>query len=162
FLRSRLLRLYPVAWICASLTAITTAALGLETPRHLLREWVASITLFPLPPWIDDVYWTLGVEISFYALVFFLLAFRCFRYTEWFGLLLGGASSAYWVLGTAFAPKFVHQHIFDRRLELSLVLYGCYFGTGVVTYVISREGRSATRVLAMILFTAAGLIEVSD
>jgi peptidoglycan/LPS O-acetylase OafA/YrhL len=104
FFRSRVLRLYPAAWICASITATTVAALHLETNRHTLHEWVASIALFPLPPWIDPVYWTLGVEISFYTLVFFLLAFKRFRYIEGVVLLLGCVSSAYWILGTALAP----------------------------------------------------------
>jgi peptidoglycan/LPS O-acetylase OafA/YrhL len=161
FFRSRVLRLYPAAWVCATITTITTVALGLETHRHVLREWAASITLFPLPPWIDPVYWTLGVEISFYALVFLLLAVRRFCYLERVVLALGCLSSAYWVLGTAFAPDFLQQHLWNRKLQLSLVSYGCFFGVGALTYLISRKGRSLVRILAMTLFITAGLIEVS-
>jgi peptidoglycan/LPS O-acetylase OafA/YrhL len=161
FFRSRVLRLYPAAWVCATITAITAVALGLATHRHVLREWAASIMLFPFPPWIDPVYWTLGVEISFYALVFLLLAVRRFHYLERVVLVLGYVSSAYWILGTAFAPDFLQQHLWNRKLELSLVSYGCFFGVGALTYVISREGLSLIRILAMTLFVAAGLIEVS-
>ena len=161
FFRSRVLRLYPGAWICATITAMTAAALGLETHGHLLHEWAASVTLFPLRPWIDPVYWTLGVEISFYSLVFFLLAFKRFQCIEGLVLFLGCASSAYWILGASLAPDWLHQHLWGRKLELSLIPYGCFFGVGGLTYVIAREGLSLVRVLAMVLFIAGGLIEVS-
>jgi len=47
------------------------------------------------------------------------------------------------------------------RAERYNVHYGVFFGVGALTYVILREGRSITRLLAMTLFIAAGLIEVS-
>ena len=161
FLRSRVLRLYPAAWICASITAITVKVLGLESFRGVLRQWLDSVTLIPLPPYIDPVYWTLGVEISFYGVIFILLVCKGFRHLERLALILGTLSSLYWILGTLIAPGFLQRHLWTRVFELSLLPYGCFFAVGVLTYIISRFGLSLRRVLAMTLFIAAGVIEVS-
>jgi peptidoglycan/LPS O-acetylase OafA/YrhL len=160
FLRRRALRLYPAAWVCATITAVTVLALGIETNRVLLHQWLDSVVLFPLAPWVDPVYWTLGIEIAFYSLIFVLLAIRQFSQLERVATILGMLSSAYWILGTLVAPHFLQTHLFDRTLQLSLVPYGCFFILGVLTYVVFRAGPSLIRVLAMILLTSAGVTEV--
>src|SRR5579872_7463820 len=73
FLRGRALRLYPAAWCCATLTFIVKGGDELVPYLH-------SMALLPKGPWIDDVYWTLSVEIAFYALVFLLLCFNAFAH----------------------------------------------------------------------------------
>jgi len=160
FLRSRVLRLYPAAWVCATTSAAILICLGIESHRLILRAWVASITLFPFGPWIDPVYWTLRVEISFYFLVFLFLAAREFRRLEQGALTLGTISSAYWILGGIFAPGFLEQHLWNGILDVSLVSYGCFFGLGAMMYVTFRDGNSLLRTLAIVLFAGAGLIEV--
>ena len=161
FLRRRALRLYPAAWICATITAVTVLALGIETNRHLLLEWLASIVLLPRGPWVDSVYWTLPIEITFYFLIFVLLAIEKFSQLERLAIIMGMLSSAYWILGTMVAPDYLQANLFNVSPELSLVPYGCFFALGALTYVVFRTGPSASRILAMILFTSAGLIEVS-
>src|SRR5262249_48414183 len=160
FLQSRVLRLYPAAWVCATITAAILICLGVGSHRHILREWLASITLFPFGPWIDPVYWTLRVEISFYFLVFLLLAARQFHRLEQVMLALGTISSAYWILGGFFARSFLEQHLWNGKLDVSLVSYGCFFGLGAMIYVIFRDGNSLLRALAIVLFAGAGAIEV--
>lgn len=71
FLKGRCLRLYPAAWCCATLTLL---AVGVNYAN--LPSYIRSIILLPKGPWIDDVYWTLSVEICFYAIVFVLLILR--------------------------------------------------------------------------------------
>jgi peptidoglycan/LPS O-acetylase OafA/YrhL len=161
FVWKRALRLYPAAWVCATITAVTGLALGIETNRHLLGEWLASIVLFPRGPWIDVVYWTLGVEIAFYSLIFVLLAIRQFSQLERLAVILGMLSSGYWILGSLVAPHFLQAHLWNRTLELSLLPFGCFFGLGALTYVVFRAGLSPLRVFAIILFASAGLVEVS-
>ena len=161
FLWKRALRLYPAAWVCASITAATVLALGTETHRHLLREWMTSIVLLPGGPYVDPVYWSLSIEIVFYALIFVLLASRQFMHLERLAIVLGMLSSGYWILGTMVRPGFLRAHLWDPGLSLSLLPYGCFFGLGVLIYVVFRAGLSPFRMLAMILFASAGLIEVS-
>jgi peptidoglycan/LPS O-acetylase OafA/YrhL len=148
FARSRMLRLYPAAWICASITAAASLSLNLGSPRELLRPWLASITLYPIKPWIDGSYWTLGIEISFYTVIFFLLALRRFHLLEAVTLIIGSVSSAYWILGALFADQFLFAHGSSTMLRLLLVRYGCFFAVGTLTYVISRRGISPTRLAA--------------
>jgi peptidoglycan/LPS O-acetylase OafA/YrhL len=69
FIRSRVLRLYPAVWICATATALLLLAVGLLSSP---KRYLASMLLVPTGPWIDGQYWTLGVEIVFYGSVFLL------------------------------------------------------------------------------------------
>src|SRR5689334_11964274 len=103
FAQNRILRLYPAAWVCATITALTLLFLGLMSPGELLRPWLASMTLYPVRPWIDPVYWTLGIEMSFYSIVFLLLLCRSFHLLEWAVLTIGFASSFFWIFGALFA-----------------------------------------------------------
>ena len=161
FVAKRALRLYPAAWVCATITAATVCLIGLETPLSLTREWLASVTLFPRAPWVDPVYWTLGVEMAFYALIAILLAGRKFHHLEAVAVFVGLLSSAYWIVGTIFAPDLLHDHLWGPTFRLSLVPYGCFFALGSLIYVVSRNGLSLVRVLSVVLFLSAGLIEVS-
>jgi hypothetical protein len=68
FARSRILRLFPAAWICASLTL--TVRWG-ET--GVAGDYLRSLVLWPTGPWIDGVYWTLGIELVFYAAIICVL-----------------------------------------------------------------------------------------
>jgi peptidoglycan/LPS O-acetylase OafA/YrhL len=160
FLRSRVIRFYPAAWICASLTGFALLLLEQTGGRHLFRQWASSMMLSPIPPWVDPVYWTLGIEMVFYAAIFLLLSLHRFDKLELFAWIMGGVSTAYWVAGTIFAHDFISRHLWNRILELSLVPYGCYFAAGVMAYIISRHGPSFTRILAIALFFGTGLIEI--
>jgi peptidoglycan/LPS O-acetylase OafA/YrhL len=75
--------------------------------------------------------------------------------------VLGSVSSAYWLIGSAFAPTFLRQHLWSRALELSLIPYGCFFAVGTLTYLHVRDGRSQVRMLGMGVFIAAGLLEIA-
>lgn len=67
FAKSRIYRLYPAVWICATISAASLLALGLS--RHLMTHYLAALLLVPMKGFL--VYWTLGVEVMFYATVFF-------------------------------------------------------------------------------------------
>jgi peptidoglycan/LPS O-acetylase OafA/YrhL len=79
FLRSRIVRLYPAVWICATVSVATVWTFNLESPLHLLHGYFNSLVLFPFRPWADGVYWTLGIEMAFYAAIFCLLAVKSFH-----------------------------------------------------------------------------------
>jgi peptidoglycan/LPS O-acetylase OafA/YrhL len=133
FLISRAARLYPAAWICATITILVVPA----SPAIYLR----SLALFPLGPWVSGVYWTLAVEISFYALICLSL-WRGWS-LHWIALLLGGFSTLCWALrSSGFAlPVGPFGH------------YGCYFAFGMLLF----ERRS---LICAILFFVAGAVGV--
>lgn len=58
FVQRRALRLYPAAWICGSITALVCVAAG---EPHMLMRYFKSMALSPTGPWVDEVFWTLGV-----------------------------------------------------------------------------------------------------
>ncbi|MBN9431155.1 MAG: acyltransferase [Bosea sp.] len=72
FLRGRFLRLYPAVWICSAVIAVITVGLGVVYGNLPVRI-VSSALINPLGPWLDPVFWTLAVELCFYALVWLSL-----------------------------------------------------------------------------------------
>jgi peptidoglycan/LPS O-acetylase OafA/YrhL len=102
FLRSRFLRLFPTIAIAATLTATVAGATGLHPPAELVWRYLATLVVLPTGPWVTNIYWTLAVEIQFYALVYLLL--RLGRFDRLPALLTGLAllSVAYWAAKAAF------------------------------------------------------------
>src|SRR5258708_34516790 len=78
FLTGRMLRLYPAVWTCATATFAALYLIAGDPISILLGPYVKSLLLLPRVRWIDGVYWTLVVEISFYALVFCILLLKRF------------------------------------------------------------------------------------
>jgi peptidoglycan/LPS O-acetylase OafA/YrhL len=86
FAMSRLFRLYPALWLALAVLA-TTAWLSGDAPP--LAAVLANLTMAPPlfgQPWLSPIYWTLFVELVFYALVALLFAAGMLRQI---GVLLG-------------------------------------------------------------------------
>jgi peptidoglycan/LPS O-acetylase OafA/YrhL len=162
FVRRRALRLYPAAWICGSITAATSLLVG---EPHVLVRYFKSMALSPTGPWIDEVFWTLGVEIVFYAYVAAILAWFGPARLERAGLALGAAGTFY--LSAVFVDLAAGG---GMRAELSwlgegngrllLLSNGCYFGLGMVLWAIVSAGVTRVRLCAVAIFTVAGLLAV--
>ena len=68
FLWARFVRLAPAFYVCL---AMTTAAVIAEGARPT-AAWLLNLTMVPVwfgTPMVEGVYWTLGYEIAFYAVV---------------------------------------------------------------------------------------------
>jgi peptidoglycan/LPS O-acetylase OafA/YrhL len=79
FVASRVSRLYPSFWAAVLLTSLITW--GSFSPLTV----AANLTMIPQrlgAPYVDGVYWTLDVEIMFYALVFILIVTHQMRRVE--------------------------------------------------------------------------------
>ncbi len=136
FFRSRFLRLYPAAWICASITLVVLVIVG-ETSDLGVR-YLKSITLFPLQPWVDRVYWTLGVEMSFYGLVFLLLWRNRFSDLPYLLSSIGLISSVMWIGWFVSGYDFsIFRH--TRLSELLLIPFGCHFAIGGFIWLHTRQ-----------------------
>jgi peptidoglycan/LPS O-acetylase OafA/YrhL len=156
FLRGRALRLYPAAWICVPITVAVAA----DQPDVALRVF-HSLVLWPTGPWVEDVYWTLGVEIAFYLIIAAALA-GGIRLSH-VGWTFGGIGSAFWILRAIdFAAGQPLNGIF-AIVETSwwgglLVTQACFFGVGMVLWTINRKGLAWHRVLGLGVFVLAGCI----
>lgn len=142
FLKSRIVRLYPAAWICATISLLVAISFNFYSHSELTQRYLHSITLLPLDPWMEGVYWTLGTEMFFYALVFMLLVARRF---VWIGALahsLSIFSSSFILvvllhrLGVVDAPKaeLLSQSGIGKKL---MFWYGVFFALGIYIWMWS-------------------------
>ena len=133
FAISRFARLYPTYWASLVITSFVVITIGNESPKFGLREWLGNATMFNNYMdirSIDGVYWTLHVEIKFYALVFllclarwinhvrvwvpvWLIAVVVANFTNYFpylGWFISPTYSAYFISGVCFYLLATGQH----------------------------------------------------
>jgi len=148
FFVSRIVRLYPAFWVSCTLTFIAIAALGGAHFRATATQYLINMTMlsgFVGVPAIDGVYWSLCVELKFYALVFLVL-------------LAGRLHQAQTLLAVwlALAAALAIYPVPVLRTVL-IADYAAYFIAGAVAYLIWSRGLSAAR---FGLFAGAGLLAV--
>ena len=145
FVVSRITRLFPAYWFGIGFTLAVMFLL--EQNSLPIRQILMNMTM--LNDYlgiknIDGVYWTLQVELKFYACIFLLLATKTFSKTR------------YWVTGWLimtivyaackqpfFMPWFINPD------------YSVYFISGVVAYLIFKDGLS--HFTLMLYFASAAL-----
>lgn len=167
FFRSRLLRLVPAAWICSSITAAALLISGTSyaTAGQLAKSWLKAVIFYPFPGWIDNAYWTLGIEVSFYAVVLAVLAtgmsHRMFKIVGLIGLI----SSAFWILQFAVEHTFgtidslPHAAIF-RIADLLLLHHGCFFALGAFLCLAKYRPLNGLELGCTLVFGLGGLLEM--
>jgi len=158
FARSRIVRLYPAAWVCGTLTLAVLLILG---QGDLPARYARTMLLFPTGPWVAVVYWTLAHEMAFYGLIFLLLLVGKFRYLPHLLSGLGAASTAFLVLlalnqRSGLDPTFHSLLQMGQSVPATFVLsFGCFFALGGFIYLCVRQECTAWR-LAMIVLCAGG------
>jgi exopolysaccharide production protein ExoZ len=135
FLKGRIYRLYPVAWICATISAAIFLALGLT--HHLAVRYAGSMLLLPFDRlWLSNVYWTLGVEMVFYAAVFLAKL----RWPD-VSLLALATALLFWnglYLAIVYAGG---RELPGPMEELLLLRYGAFFALGIALWTLSEDRR---------------------
>lgn len=167
FLMSRLVRLVPGVWVCATITFIAWLLIDVGSPGEHLQAYLRSLAFMPYAPWIDSVYWTLGVEVVFYTLVFLLLVMHRFDWLKPIVLLIGAGSTLFWIGYTvsSFAPESRWFHHFNnwqwsRLGELLLIKHGVFFATGVVLWLrLVKRVRRLEPWLVIFLF--GGVLQIA-
>lgn len=164
FGRSRFLRLAPSTWLCATFTAAVLILTAASPLSDILLIYLRTILFFPLHPWIDDPYWTLGIELAFYSLIFVLLATNRFSSIMPVLGIIGVISATAWALTILVLPVIADGHsaivsdrLHTRPYHLTLLTFGCHFAIGV--YLWRSTSRLLTRVEIVLLgyfFLGAG------
>lgn len=139
FVASRISRLYPAYWTCVLLTTLVLLVDG----AHWFRGSDVLINLSMLQEafgvqHIDGVYWTLWVEMRFYAL---MALFILVGITE--RRLL--AFAVCWPIVAAIAEK---THL-DFLAYVLVWQHAALFAGGMIIYLIGRNGHSSLRWLAL-------------
>jgi peptidoglycan/LPS O-acetylase OafA/YrhL len=153
FAIGRLRRLIPPMVICATITASVAMLIDLWPTSEIVSRYIATLVFWPPGPWIDGVYWTLTVEVVFYAAVFLLLASGHTDHIEVFALALGAASTAYLIAIKISSALTVEMYF--------LLRHGCLFALGIMFWIITTRGNNSVRATATTCFILAGLVEIS-
>lgn len=130
FLRSRLLRLVPGVWVCAPITALLLLFYTPYPAGDIIRRFARSLAFWPFPQWVDGVYWTLGIEIVFYGVIFILLMARLQKLIVPSLTIIGSSSALFWLFHLA------SPFPLSRELELTLLPHGCFFAIGGLLWAI--------------------------
>jgi peptidoglycan/LPS O-acetylase OafA/YrhL len=168
FLVGRLSRLFPAFWLAVTITLMVRVWIGGETISF--GTYLANLTMLPdllNAQYIDGVYWTLAVELKFYALAFVVWQ-------------LGGLSRIEWVcmvwLGIAVLIKALdmtgHGSAVSQWLGSWLILpHASLFSAGIMLYRMHTAGVSLQRLailglsLAMVVVggvAAKGVVAVAS
>jgi len=144
-------------WICATVSLVVAGC--------PLAAYLRSLSLWPFETWVNGAYWTLGVEMVFYALIFVLL------WRGWFerlsGVLAGLAvvSAVYWglrIAGVRYpAIASLMEPIKDSRItQLLLVPDGALFAAGGLIWlcIVRRTTLFRLAFLGLALLTGAAEI----
>ncbi|MBO9624190.1 MAG: acyltransferase [Sphingomonas sp.] len=142
FMRRRILRLVPAAFICATISAAALIISGADMP-NLFARWLASVTLLPFGGWIDPSYWTLGIELIFYLAVACFFSLNRNGGTDRFAAIFVFACAAFWMLVLAQDP---HAPAFDEHgLFYTLLPHGAFFALGMLLTSAARSGWTARK-----------------
>lgn len=151
FARRRLLRLWPGAIVCASLTALVLLIAGVSWELIAPRYAASALMILWAKP-IDPVYWSLLVEGVFYTLVTLLLAIGRWNAVK-AALALSGWTLVYlaWVVSPASGALPAVQPV----AEFLLAPFGAFFGMGILFQQAHREPGSVKGWMFLPSFLAA-------
>jgi peptidoglycan/LPS O-acetylase OafA/YrhL len=147
FAAHRAARLYPASWICASLIfAIQPMPVG---------SYLRTMILSPVGPWVSGVYWTLAIEIAFYALVTVCL------WLKWdlakVALCLGLYSAGFWFLRgvNSFVGRPVDFNLIENYSGYLLLAHdGVFFALGMLFQQRRYD-------IASVVFVVSGFVAVA-
>lgn len=167
FFVTRVVRLVPAAFICATISLAVLSWVGFASHRELIAAYLRAILFVPAGAYIDGSYWTLGIEVSFYTLVFALLAIGRFNWIRGLAIVIGLVSTAFWLFYTAVSLQ-PQSALFQRLLywqnarifDLALLHHGCFFALGVLLWAQLVKQANPTNVLWCLLFILAGCLQI--
>ncbi|MDX8498605.1 acyltransferase [Mesorhizobium sp. VK4C] len=157
FFEARVRRLAPAVWVCAPISAIVLLLVGLSWPTDAVVRLARTALFVPFEPWVDSVYWTLGIEIAFYAIVWILLRLGRFDLMEAVAVVIGLVSTLFWCLYFAFGWTDLAE---TRWLQLTLVHHGAFFAVGVLIWLMRFKAVTVPRLGFSALFLAGGVLQI--
>ncbi|MDO7844631.1 acyltransferase family protein [Sphingomonas immobilis] len=166
FLESRVARLVPGVAVCAT-AIVPVMLLSGDGLGETIRAYLMSLAFWPTGPWVTETFWTLPIEVIFYATIFMLIRFRRIDKLEWLAIGIGSASAlgwvAYWVTMAPGVPGVLHQLVSLGLIRVGrflLLEHGCFFALGVLMWLIAVRGVTRLRVVMATLMFAAGTLQV--
>ncbi|MET0808812.1 MAG: acyltransferase [Pseudoxanthomonas sp.] len=150
FAISMFVRLDPAFWACCTLTFLVILVLGGDRYSATFGQYLVNMTMlngFLHVPSIDGVYWSLFIELQFYAMVSVLLILRRIHQAQMFLVL--------WLAVTVALEIFPN----GRLRFLFITDYAVYFIAGATAFLIWSRGLSLLRGAVFIACLAVALHE---
>lgn len=142
FIRSRLIRLYPIFWVSVLLTSAVLMSSDIIPTNITGLEIVTNLTMLQgylrVVP-VDGVYWSLSFELGFYFLLYMIFRLGFARFVEFVPY--------YMLAGAVFFCFFPHLIPHPLHYLLMINKYGHLFAGGMAFYLIHRHGFSLWRML---------------
>lgn len=162
FIISRVVRLYPAFWACCTITYLVTVGFG-APGAVTLNQFLVNLTMLSglskFQP-IDGAYWSLLVEIRFYALVGVVIAIGRIRQAQALLIVWLLGCVVLEVLRTDAAPLLQLSSPPLRYLRYLLIVdYCAYFVAGATCYLIWSKGLSAPRLATVAVSWALALCQ---
>jgi peptidoglycan/LPS O-acetylase OafA/YrhL len=145
FVISRVVRLYPAFWVCCTITFLVCLLWGGTLYPVSFKQFLVNMTMFSGfvgVPAIDGVYWSLFVEMRFYAMVALVL---------WLGQIVRAQQ---WLLGWLALALLLEclpatWPLMGKLRFLLIVDYAAWFVGGALCYLIWHQGPNWQRLLAL-------------
>ncbi|MGI3901070.1 MAG: acyltransferase family protein [Janthinobacterium lividum] len=160
FAKLRALRLLPCIWFSALACACVAVIFSHEPVYWTLARLLMTLAVYPVPFWIDNVYWTLNVEISFYLLVYVLIRQGNPARLEIVVTALGCFSSVLWLLADTGLVPHLAYYLNKHVSRVLLFTQGGYFALGVIAFRVMRDGATMRRIAAAALCLVGALCEI--
>jgi peptidoglycan/LPS O-acetylase OafA/YrhL len=173
FFQHRLKRLFPAALICASFTATLNYFDGSQTLLRAVASWFRTLLFLPtapLPilrlPFVDFSYWTLTIEVIFYALIYLLLRFKRINLLAPVMGGVGVASTLFWIAYFATLNRssgIIHWHLespLSVIAQITLLINGCYFALGVFLWKCLFQSFTWKRIIMLCICILGGALQI--
>jgi peptidoglycan/LPS O-acetylase OafA/YrhL len=147
FVVSRLSRLYPAYWAAIILTFAVVSAATLPGRQVSMGQALINLLMWQFlfeVPHVDPVYWTLSVELSFYALMLILYKAKLLKRIE--------SIAAVWLLVmalTSMAERHFGTSVPDKIKVMLLLEYAHLFIAGMIFYRLMKHGLSVRKGLIL-------------
>jgi peptidoglycan/LPS O-acetylase OafA/YrhL len=146
FIASRVARLFPAYWVAVTLTTVVILYAGIVTFSVSMKKYLINMTMLNgliKVENVDGVYWSLLIELKFYALVAVILFFNKLPAIKVIISFWLAIAVCYMIC--PFGP------MISKGLNALFITEWCpYFAAGIIFYLIKRDGRSADK-LALLL-----------
>ncbi|GAA1730473.1 acyltransferase [Aeromicrobium alkaliterrae] len=147
FAAARAARLFPAYWVAVLATAALLVWIAPQLHQDVsLSQVLVNLTLLQTPLGIapvDGVYWTLWVEVTFYAAIALLVA-----------LGVTGRGMTWFMVGWPVAGLAVSLLGNEKLIFLLAAEHAPWFAAGMCLYLMHRHGRTAFRWAFLVLVTA--------
>lgn len=152
FAIARISRIYPTFLLCMTLTFLVLMLFGGPHYAATVREWLANLCIAAPAlgqPYMDGVYWSLVIEVAFYAWVAVFIAFGLFPRRMDVIILV-------W-LGLTFANELtIDAPIFEK---VFLADDSGFFAVGLLIYAFYRGRRDAALYALMVLSVGTSVFQ---